>query len=86
MTPTPKKLGRPRLERKPHQFNIRMSRELRAELDLFAKLGGRPVSYQIEHMISIAKMMIEFCDGSDNLKVVEDRLKKARETLEKAKN
>jgi hypothetical protein len=61
-----------------------MSVELRQELDHFAKLGGRPLSYQIEHMIALAKMVINFCNGSDNLKVVEDRLAKAGELLERA--
>lgn len=44
---------------------------------------GRPLSYQIEHMFALAKMIIEFCDGSDNLAFVENRLKKAKESLEK---
>ena len=68
--------------RKPLQFNLRMSQELRAELDLLAKHGSRPISCQIEHMITLARMAIEFCNGSDNLGVVEDRLKKAAEVLE----
>lgn len=79
------KRGRPaRFVKKPLQFNIRMSVELRQELDHFAKLGGRPLSYQIEHMIALAKMVIDFCDGSDNLKVVSDRLAKARKLLDEA--
>ncbi len=78
------KRGRPaRFVKKPLQFNIRMSVELRQELDHFAKLGGRPLSYQIEHMIALAKMVIDFCDGSDNLKVVSDRLAKAKALLAK---
>ncbi|MDD2710538.1 MAG: hypothetical protein PHV34_21370 [Verrucomicrobiae bacterium] len=78
------KRGRPvRFVKKPLQFNIRMSVELRQELDHFARLGGRPLSYQIEHMIALAKMLIEFCNGSDNLKVVEERLIKAKALLAK---
>lgn len=34
-------------------------------------------------MIALAKMVITFCDGSDNLKDVEDRLNKVKEALEK---
>ena len=85
MTDKPiKKRGRPaRFVKKPLQFNIRMSVELRQQLDHYAKLGGRPLSYQIEHMIALAKMLIDFCDGSDNLAVVEAKIKKAREALEK---
>lgn len=87
MSEKPKARGRPaRFVKKPLQFNIRMSVELRQELDHFAKLGGRPLSYQIEHMIALAKMVIEFCDGSDNLKVVEERLKKAKELMEQAES
>jgi predicted DNA-binding protein len=78
-----RKRGRPaRYAKKPLQFNIRMSRELRAELNESARLGGRPISYQIEHMITIARMTIQtLCDGSDNLAVVEERLKKAGEIV-----
>lgn len=76
--------GRPvRFTRKPLQFNIRMSVELRQELDHLAKLGGRPLSYQIEHMLALAKMAINFCDGNDNLKIVSDRLAKAKHLLDK---
>lgn len=74
--------GRPaRPIKKPLQFNILISREIRAELDHFARLGGRPISYHIEHMIALTKMLIEFCDGTDNPQVVESRLKKAREVM-----
>lgn len=79
------KRGRPtRNGRKSLQFNIRMTPELRQELDHLAKLGGRPLSYQIEHMLTLAKMVINFCDGNDNLMFVENQLTKARVALEKA--
>ena len=75
-----------RFIKKPLQFNIRMSTELRAELDNFAKLGGRPLSYQIEHMIAIAKLAMDFCEGSDNLRVVANRLEKAKRVLTESEN
>ena len=78
--------GRPRSAiRKPLQLCIYMSVELHEDLDRMAKLGGRPVHCQIDHMIALARMLIAFCDGNDNLKVVEDKLRKARELLDKEK-
>ncbi len=78
----PRKQGRPsHQEPKILQLNIRMSPQRRAELNELCRLGGRPLSYQIEHMMQIAKRTIDFCDGNDNLKYVEARLAKAKETL-----
>lgn len=79
--PAPKmrKRGRPAHQHpKTLQFNIRMSQQRRQELDEMCRLGGRPLSYQIEHLISLAKLLIDFCDGNDNLKVVQEQLSKLK--------
>jgi predicted DNA-binding protein len=84
MIPHKRPRGRPlRFKSKTLQFNLRMSKEFRERLDHYAKLGGRPLSYQIEHMVTLASMLVKFCDGSDNLQVVENKLKKAQQALDK---
>ncbi len=60
------------------QLNIRMSPERRTELNELCRLGGRPLSYQIEQMVAIAKLTIEFCDGNDNLQYVKEQLATAK--------
>jgi hypothetical protein len=71
--------------KKTHQFNIRMSEEQRAELEEMCRRRGRPISYQVEHMIALAKLLIEFCDGNDDLEVVQKRLALAKQRLERKK-
>ncbi len=77
--PKTRKRGRPAHQHpKTLQFNIRMSEQRREELDQMCRLGGRPLSYQIEHLIALAKLLIDFCDGNDNLKVVQEHLSKLK--------
>ena len=52
------------------RFNIRMSDEQRAELEAMCRRRGRPLSFQVEHLIALAKLVIEFCDGNDDLEIV----------------
>jgi predicted DNA-binding protein len=65
------------------RFNIRMSEEQRAELEAMRLRHGRPLSYQVEHLIALAKLLIEFCDGNDNLEVARERLARAKKRLSK---
>jgi hypothetical protein len=69
--------------KKTLQFNIRMSEEQRAELEEMCRRRGRPLSFQVEHLIALAKLLIEFCDGNDDLKIAEERLALARKLLAK---
>jgi len=69
--------------KKTLQYNIRMSEEQRAELEEMCQRRGRPLSFQVEHMISLAKLLIEFCDGNDDLKIAEERLGAAKKLLQK---
>ena len=54
-----------------------MSEEQRAELEEMCRRRGRPLSYQVEHLIALAKLVIEFCDGNDDLEIVRERLAQA---------
>ncbi len=60
------------------RFNIRMSDEQRAELDELGRQHGRRLSNQVEHLITLGKMLVEFCDGNDNLEVARQRLAAAK--------
>lgn len=71
------------MAKKTLQFNIRMSEEQRAELKEMCQRRGRPLSFQVEHLISLAKLLIEFCDGNDDLKIVEERLAAATKFLKR---
>ena len=44
---------------------------------------GRPMSFQVEHLIRLAKLLIEFCDGNDDLQNATDRLARAKSLLAK---
>ena len=65
------------------RFNIRMSEEQRAELEELCRRRGRPLSYQVEHLIALAKLLIEFCDGNDDLEIARERLSQAKKFLAK---
>ena len=65
------------------RYNIRMSEEQRAELEEMCRRRGRPLSFQVEHLIALAKLLIEFCDGNDDLKIAEERLATAKKLLSK---
>ena len=65
------------LPKKTIRFNIRMSEEQRAELEEMCRRRGRPLSFQVEHLIALAKLVIEFCDGNDDLEIVRERLAQA---------
>lgn len=65
------------------RFNIRMSEEQRAELEEMCERRGRPMSFQVEHLISLAKLVIDFCDGNDDLQNAEERLTQAKKLLTK---
>lgn len=69
--------------KKTLQFNIRMSEEQRAELEEMCRRRGRPLSYQVEHLVALAKLLIEFCDGNDDLKIAQERLAAAKKRLVK---
>lgn len=71
--------------KKTQQFNIRMSEEQRAELDEMSRRRGRPLSFQVEHLVALAKMLIEFCDGNDDLEIARERLTAAKKLLVKKK-
>jgi len=71
------------MAKKNRRFNIRMSDEQRAELEEMCKRRRRPLSYQVEHLISLAKLLIEFCDGNDDLEFARQRLAQARKALGK---
>ena len=60
-----------------------MSEEQRAELEEMCRRRGRPLSYQVEHLIALAKLVIEFCDGNDDLEVVQERLAQAKKQIVK---
>jgi hypothetical protein len=64
--------------KKTLQFNIRMSEEQRTELEEMCRRRGRPLSFQVEHLIALAKLVIEFCDGNDDLEIVSERLAAAK--------
>jgi hypothetical protein len=55
-----------------------MSDEQRAELEAMCRRRGRPLSYQVEHLITLAKLLIEFCDGNDDLEMASERLAVAK--------
>jgi hypothetical protein len=65
------------------RYNIRMSDEQRAELEEMCRRRGRPLSFQVEHLIALAKLVIEFCDGNDDLEIVRERLVAAKKRLPK---
>jgi len=65
------------------RFNIRMSDEQRAELEEMCRRRGRPLSFQVEHMIALAKLLIEFCDDNDDLEIAKERLAAAKKRLRK---
>jgi hypothetical protein len=71
------------MSKKTLQFNIRMSEEQRAELEELCRRRGRPLSFQVEHMFALAKLVIEFCDGNDDLEMVRERLAAAKKRLPK---
>jgi hypothetical protein len=35
-------------------------------------------SFQVEHLIAVAQLLIEFCDGNDDLEIVRERLAAAK--------
>ena len=39
---------------------------------------GRPLSFQVEHLIALAKLLIEFCEGNDDLEAARQRLAEAK--------
>jgi len=71
------------VSKKNIRFNIRMSDEQRTELDGMCRRRGRPLSYQVEHLIKLAKLLIEFCDGNDDLEIARERLTQAKKLLAK---
>ncbi len=74
------------MAKKTRQFNIRMSEDQRAELEEMCERRGRPLSFQVEHLIALAKLLIEFCDGNDDLQNAEERLDQAKKLLAKKSN
>jgi len=60
-----------------------MSDEQRAELEEMCRRRGRPLSFQVEHMIALAKLLIEFCDDNDDLEIAKERLAAAKKRLRK---
>ena len=73
------------MAKKTLQFNIRMSEEQRAELEDMCRRRRRPLSFQVEHLIALAKLVIEFCDGNDDLDIARERLAVAKKRLPKSK-
>ncbi|MGH8023351.1 MAG: hypothetical protein ACRED1_07205 [Limisphaerales bacterium] len=73
------------MAKKNLRFNIRMSEEQRAELDELSRQHGRRLSNQVEHLITLGKMLVEFCDGNDNLEAVRERLAAAKKFRSKRK-
>jgi hypothetical protein len=69
--------------KKTLQFNIRMSEDQRRELEDMCRRRGRPLSFQVEHLIALAKMLIEFCDGNDDLDLARERLAAAKTALKR---
>lgn len=47
---------------------------------------GRPLSFQVEHLIDLAKLLIDFCDGNDDLENAGNRLQQAKKLLAKKGN
>jgi hypothetical protein len=43
------------------------------------------LSNQVEHLIALGKMLVEFCDGNDNLEVARERLAAAKKFLARRK-
>jgi len=72
--------------KKTRQFNIRMSDEQRTELEEMCERRGRPLSFQVEHLIDLAKLLIDFCDGNDDLENAGNRLQQAKKLLAKKGN
>jgi len=72
--------------KKTLQYNIRMSEEQRAELEAMCRRRGRPLSFQMEHLISLAKLLIDFCDGNDDLESAQERLATAKKLLAKKRD
>jgi predicted DNA-binding protein len=72
-----------KVAKKNLRFNIRMSDEQRAELETMCSRRGRPLSYQVEHLIALAKLLIEFCDGNDDLEFARERLAVAKKRFTK---
>jgi hypothetical protein len=70
-----------RVAKKNLRYNIRMSDEQRAELEEMCRRRGRPLSFQVEHLIALAKLLIEFCDDNDDLKIAKERLAAAKKLL-----
>ena len=35
-------------------------------------------SFQVEHLIALAKLLIDFCDGNDDLQNARERLERAK--------
>ncbi len=74
------------MAKKTRQFNIRMSDEQRTELEEMCERRGRPLSFQVEHLIALAKLLIDFCDGNDDLENASGRLEQAKKLLAKKGN
>jgi hypothetical protein len=72
-----------RVAKKNLRYNIRMSDEQRAELEEMCRRRGRPLSFQVEHLIALAKLVIKFCDGNDDLEIVQERLAAAKKRMPK---
>jgi hypothetical protein len=60
-----------------------MSDEQRAELDELSRRRGRRLSNQVEHLIALGKLLMEFCDGNDDLEEARNRLAVAKKRLAK---
>ena len=60
-----------------------MSDEQRAELEEMCRRRGRPLSFQVEHLIALAKLVIKFCDGNDDLEIVQERLAAAKNVCQR---
>ncbi|MGA2181050.1 MAG: hypothetical protein ABSH15_15895 [Verrucomicrobiota bacterium] len=71
------------MAKKNLRFNIRMSDEQRAELDELSRRRGRRLSNQVEHLIALGKLLMEFCDGNDDLEEARNRLAVAKKRLAK---
>jgi hypothetical protein len=67
--------------KKTLQLNLRISEEQRAELEEMCRRRGRPMSYQVEHLIALGKLVVEFAGGNDDLDVVRERLAEAKKLL-----
>ena len=69
--------------KKTLRFNIRMSEEQRAELEELCRRRGRRLSFQVEHLMALGKVLIEFCDGNDDLDAARERLAQAKKLMSK---